>query len=72
MSWLDNLSVPADILKSKGEVEYKSKVRSNGRKQKKAKKGPKPSLSNTKCCGKVSNHTYKGKTYCNKCHRSVG
>ena len=71
MSWYDKVVVPADILKSKGETTINPKVRYGGKK-KKVKKGPRPSLSNTRCCGKVSNHTYKGTTYCNNCHRSVG
>ena len=71
MEWYDKVSVPLDILKSKGETDYKSKVHSGGKK-KKVKKGPRPSLRSKRHCNEVSNYLYKGVVYCTVCHRSVG
>jgi hypothetical protein len=71
MEWYDKVVIPSDILKSKGETDYKSKVRS-GYKKKKVKKGPTLSSFNTRCCNQVNNFTHNSKMYCNVCNRSIG
>ena len=66
-SWLDKVIVSKAVIKSKGDDKQKAQYK--GKKKKKGKKGP-----NTKAsyhCGTLQTNTYKGVTYCSKCHKSV-